>query len=233
MPETLGLISAARSAARPTAGSAVLQAGAPRFPGCSAAARLSATAASRIFALAATRISGRPAVRPSTCATAGSAAAALSAARTRARPPPQLSRRYAARTFPRRGLAIPGGCGVKFSALANPRMAAAHVLLMSAADIASAALRRTRFWAHALRSHFFEALQESNRRAHKIKSCAKLIFQESLVAEVQRALLVREYHEPRRRSHGLRDVINFHLVACRRSPAVQIDARKPPVQLSG
>ena len=127
--------------------------------------------------------------------------------------------------------------GVAFAAGVFLALAAADALFFAAAFLAVAWRALGRFSGlgplRDARFALFEALRETDRRTDEIESFAEAILQKSLVAEMQRLLLVREDHEPRRRRHGLRDVINFHFVACRRRAALQIDAREPSVQLAG
>jgi len=68
-----------------------------------------------------------------------------------------------------------------------------------------------------------ETLYEAHRRARKIKFGAQLIFEEALVAEMQRGLLVGEKKECGRRRFCLRDVVDAHRASLGRAAALQID----------
>src|SRR5260370_7565517 len=76
---------------------------------------------------------------------------------------------------------------------------------------------------------FAQALDEADWRADKIEFGAKLVLEETLVAEVQRCLLVREKKECRRRNLCLRDVVDPHGAGLRRSAALQVDFFLEPI----
>src|SRR5487761_68607 len=76
------------------------------------------------------------------------------------------------------------------------------------------------------------ALLEADGCSGKIEFLAKLVFEKTLVTEVQAANLIRKQHEGGRRDGGLREVINFHLAAGWRCAAVEIDGGKPAIQLA-
>src|SRR5712671_5272649 len=80
---------------------------------------------------------------------------------------------------------------------------------------------------------FLQALEKANGRAEKIESFSQLVFQKPLVTEMQALGLIGEQNERRRRSSGLRDVVNFHLARRGRSSAVQVDLGEPAVQFTG
>src|SRR5438552_12057396 len=74
-----------------------------------------------------------------------------------------------------------------------------------------------------------EALDEANRRAHKVELGAKLVFQEAQVAEVQRGLLVGEHEERGRGYFRLGDVVDAHRAGLRRGAALQVDFFLEPI----
>src|SRR5258708_35169727 len=80
---------------------------------------------------------------------------------------------------------------------------------------------------------FLHALQEADRRADIIKTFAKLILEESFVAEVQALGLIGKNDKCGRRRGGLRDVVNFHFSRRWGSSAVEIDFGEPAVQFAG
>src|SRR4029077_19036476 len=81
---------------------------------------------------------------------------------------------------------------------------------------------------------FAEALDEAHRRAREVELRAKLIFEEALVAEMQRRFLVREDQERRRRGLCLGDVVDAHGARLGRAAALQIDIlSEPAIQLWG
>src|ERR1700734_2588159 len=61
------------------------------------------------------------------------------------------------------------------------------------------------------RATLFQALREANGRAGEVEFGAQLVFEEALIAEVQRLELISEKHKRGRRGSGLRDVKNLHL----------------------
>lgn len=80
---------------------------------------------------------------------------------------------------------------------------------------------------------FLQALVEADRRANEIESRAQPVFEEALVAEMQRLHLIGEEHKRGRSNGGLGDVVNLHFAARGRSAALEIDVCKPPIQLAG
>src|SRR5262249_48700069 len=76
---------------------------------------------------------------------------------------------------------------------------------------------------------FFQPLPEAHGCPGEIECGAQLIFQEALIAEVQRAWLIGEKDERWRCSTRLCEVIDFHLAACRRSAASQIHTLEPAI----
>ena len=61
------------------------------------------------------------------------------------------------------------------------------------------------------RGALLKALIETEGRAGEIESGAQSIFDEALIAEMERLQLIREKNEGWRRGRGLRDVEDFHL----------------------
>src|SRR5258705_6131356 len=80
---------------------------------------------------------------------------------------------------------------------------------------------------------FLHALQEADRRADIIKTFAKLILEESFVAEVQALGLIGKNNKCGRRRGGLRDVVNFHFSRRWGSSAVEVDFGEPAIQFAG
>jgi hypothetical protein len=80
------------------------------------------------------------------------------------------------------------------------------------------------------RATLFQALREANGRAGEVEFGAQLVFEEALIAEMQRLELIGEKHESRRRGSGLRDVEDFHLAAGGRGAFVEVHAGEPTIQ---
>src|SRR5437016_3001379 len=76
---------------------------------------------------------------------------------------------------------------------------------------------------------FAEALDEADRCADESEFGAKLVFQEALVAEVQRRLLVGEKEERGRRDFRLCNVVNAHGASLRSGAALQVDFFLEPI----
>src|SRR5258708_9353337 len=76
---------------------------------------------------------------------------------------------------------------------------------------------------------FAEALDKANGRANVVELGAQLVFEESLVAKVQRLFLVGENEERRRRDFCLRPVVDAHRTSLRRGPALQVDFILEPI----
>src|SRR5580700_2479998 len=74
-----------------------------------------------------------------------------------------------------------------------------------------------------------EALIEADRRAGEIEGGAQAIFEEALIAEMQRLQLIREQDERGRRNGGLRNVEDLYFAIGWRSAPLEIDARKPAI----
>ena len=70
---------------------------------------------------------------------------------------------------------------------------------------------------------FAEALDEADRRAGKIPFSADLIFEEALVAEVERVFLVGEKEKCWRRSFRLDEIVDFDRARFWRRAALEID----------
>src|SRR5579863_3370955 len=83
------------------------------------------------------------------------------------------------------------------------------------------------------RAAFFQALREADGRAEEAKFLAQLVFQESLIAEMQRLELVGEENESGRSSAGLSDVENLHFAACWGGAAREIHFCNPAIQFAG
>src|SRR5258706_2797530 len=79
---------------------------------------------------------------------------------------------------------------------------------------------------------FLHALQEADRRADIIKTFAKLILEESFVAEVQPLGLIGKNNKCGRRRGGLRDVVNVHFSRRWGSSAVEVDFGEPAIQFA-
>src|SRR5215469_8836639 len=108
------------------------------------------------------------------------------------------------------------------------------VLVLAARDLAFAALAV--FAARGdvgARGALLEALIETNGRAGEIEGGAQAIFEKALVAEMKRLQLIGEKHEGGRRGGGLGDVEDFYFAIRGRGAALQIDTRKPAIQLAG
>ena len=80
-----------------------------------------------------------------------------------------------------------------------------------------------RLWFARVAFGFAQALDEADWRAGEIPFFADLIFEEALVAEVERVFLVGEDQERRRRSFRLREVVDLNRARFRRRAALQID----------
>src|SRR5579862_1344473 len=78
----------------------------------------------------------------------------------------------------------------------------------------------------------FQALRKADWTPGKVKSRAEPIFQETLITEVQRLGLIGEQHESGRSGGCLRHVVDLHLTAGGRRPPIEIDLRKPTIQLA-
>src|SRR6185437_9491282 len=78
----------------------------------------------------------------------------------------------------------------------------------------------------------FDALLKTDGRSGEVELLAELVFEETFIAEMQAANLIREKHESRRGHGSLRDVINFNFAAGWRSAAVQIDSREPAIEFA-
>src|SRR5260370_36857829 len=76
---------------------------------------------------------------------------------------------------------------------------------------------------------FAETLDETDGRSYKIELGTKLVFEEALVAEVQRRFVVGKKKKRRRRDFGLRDVINHPGASLGRHAAVEVDSFFEPV----
>src|SRR5215469_10315960 len=74
-----------------------------------------------------------------------------------------------------------------------------------------------------------QALHETDRRAGKIKFGAQLVFEKTLVAEVQRRFLIGEQEKGGRSGFGLRDVVDAHGAGFRRAPALEVDLPREPI----
>src|SRR5580658_7847126 len=83
------------------------------------------------------------------------------------------------------------------------------------------------------RTAFFQALGEADGRAEEAEFLAELVFQKTLVAEMQRLKLVGEKNESGRRGAGLGDVENLHFAAGWRGAARQVHFRDPAIQFAG
>jgi hypothetical protein len=70
---------------------------------------------------------------------------------------------------------------------------------------------------------FAESLDETDWRAGEIPFFADLIFEEALVAEVERIFLVGEEKECRRRGFRLDEIVDFDGARFRRGAALEID----------
>ena len=78
----------------------------------------------------------------------------------------------------------------------------------------------------------FEALIEPERRANEIEGGAQPVFEETLIAEMERFELICKENESGRRDCSLGDVENLHFAIGGRCPALEVDVRKPAVQLA-
>ena len=72
------------------------------------------------------------------------------------------------------------------------------------------------------RSSPFQPLIEADGRAGKIEFGAQLVFEEALIAKMQRLQLIGEKDEGGRRRGGLRYVENLHFAAGWGGPAIQV-----------
>src|SRR5580704_6125856 len=68
-----------------------------------------------------------------------------------------------------------------------------------------------------------QALEKADGSTREVPFFANLVFQEALIAEVQRILLIGKNHERWRRSLRLRHVVNLHGPGLWRGPALQIN----------
>ena len=75
----------------------------------------------------------------------------------------------------------------------------------------------------------FQALRKAEGRAGEIESSAQAIFEEALVAEVERLGLIGEEDEGRRRGGGLGDVKDFHFAAGGRGAALKVNISEPAI----
>ena len=80
------------------------------------------------------------------------------------------------------------------------------------------------------RATLFQALREANGRAGEVEFGAQLVFEEALIAKVQRLELISEKHKRGRRGSGLCDVKNLHLAAGGRGAFVEVHTSEPPIQ---
>src|SRR6266404_7628212 len=76
---------------------------------------------------------------------------------------------------------------------------------------------------------FAEALDESDRRANIVELGAQLVFEEALVAEVQRLFLIGENQKRGRRDFCLRHIVNADGASFRRGAALQVDFLLEPI----
>src|ERR1700733_8125190 len=83
------------------------------------------------------------------------------------------------------------------------------------------------------RAAFLQALGKAESGTEETEFLAQLVFQEPLIAEVQRLELVGEKDECRRRGACLSDVENLHFAAGWRGAARQVHFRDPAIQLAG
>src|SRR5689334_1403193 len=74
-----------------------------------------------------------------------------------------------------------------------------------------------------------QTLDEANRSADKVKFGAKLVFQEALVAKMQRSFLIGEKQKRGRRDFRLGDVVNAHRASLRSGAALQVDFFLEPI----
>jgi len=76
---------------------------------------------------------------------------------------------------------------------------------------------------------FAHALDEADRRANVVELGAQLVFEEALIAEMQRLLLVGENEEGGWRDFRLRHVVDAHGASLRRGAALQVDFVLEPI----
>src|SRR5260370_40293593 len=76
---------------------------------------------------------------------------------------------------------------------------------------------------------FTEALDEADRRANVVELGAQLVFEEALVAEVQRLFLVGENQKRGRRDFCLRHVVDAHGARLRRGATLEVDFFVEPI----